>query len=323
MRVLVTEPIHESGLRFLRRHFEVIEGNTRNEAELCQQIEDCAGLLVRTAHITENIVAAGTALRCIAKHGVGVDNVDLNAATRRGIKVVNAPFSNCNAVAEHTLGFMLALLRQTSQVDTAVRQGRYEAVRAKIRLGELTGKTVGLVGFGRVPQRLAELLHPFRTAVMAYDPYVSERVFAEHQVRRCETLREVLEHADIVSIHVPLSVESRHLINAETLATMKQGAWLVDTARGGIVDEAAVVEALTSGALAGAAFDVFEQEPPEADNLLFSCEKTLLSPHAAALTAEALENMAVQAAENLTAVLQGREPTSCVNAKALATLHGA
>ncbi len=320
MRVLVTEPIHENGLILLRRHFTVIEANTRDEQALCELVGDCAGLLVRTAGISARVIAAGTALRCIAKHGVGVDNIDLEAATNRGIRVVNAPFSNCNAVAEHALGFMLALLRRTASADKAVREGTYAALRAGLSLGELTGKTVGLVGFGRIPQRLTELLGPFRVSILAYDPYASDQVFLDAGVRRCASLRELLERSDIVSVHVPLSDASRHLLNRDSLACLKPGAFLVDTARGGIVDEAAVVEALEHGTLAGAAFDVFEQEPPAADNPLLTCEKTLLSPHSAALTAEALENMAVQAAENLVAVLQGKEPSSCVNRAALALL---
>lgn len=318
MRVLVTESIHEKGVALLRDHFDVVLGDTQDQTVLRELARDCEGILVRTAKLDAAIMDAAPKLRCIAKHGVGVDNVDLDAATARGIKVVNAPFSNSNAVAEHCLGFMLAVLRQTVSADREIRSGNYAALRAGMQLAELTGKTVGLVGLGRVAQRLSELLGPFKTTILAFDPYAAPEAFAQTGARRCENLAELLAEADIVSIHVPLTESTKNLFSAATISAMKPGACLIDAARGGIVDEAAAVAALESGHLAGAAFDVFITEPPLPGNALVACGKTVLSPHSAALTAEALQNMAVQAAEGLIAVLHGQEPVSCVNKAALA-----
>ncbi|CAK7046532.1 MAG: D-3-phosphoglycerate dehydrogenase [Desulfovibrio sp.] len=318
MRVLVTETIHEKGMALLRENFDVVEGgNTHDEDTICALIHDCDAVLIRTAKITRRVIEAAPNLRCIAKHGVGVDNVDIVAASERGVAVVNAPFSNCNAVAEHCLGFMLAMLRQTVHADGEIRKGNYVALRAGTKLSELTGKSVGFVGVGRIAQRIVELLAPFAVRVLAYDPYATPETFAKIGARRCENLEAMLAEADIVTIHVPLTPETKNLFGAATLGSMKKGAYLVDAARGGIVDEKAAVAALESGHLAGAAFDVFVTEPPLQESTLVGCSKTLLSPHSAALTVEALENMAVQAAENLTAVLQNREPSSCVNKAAL------
>lgn len=318
MRVLVTETIHEKGMAYLRERFDVVEGgNTHDEDTICSLIGNCDAVLIRTAKITRRVIESAPGLKCIAKHGVGVDNVDIAAATERGVAVVNAPFSNCNAVAEHCLCFMLAMLKQTVHADAEMRKGNYVALRAGTKLSELTGKTVGFVGVGRIAQRIMELLSPFRVSLLAYDPYAGPEVFAKTGAKRFEVLEEMLAEADIVSIHVPLTAETKGLFGVDVIRKMKKGAYLVDAARGGIVEEAAVVATLESGHLAGAAFDVYVTEPPLQDNALVACPKTLLSPHSAALTVESLENMAVQAAENLTAVLENREPTSCVNKTAL------
>lgn len=319
MRILVTEDIHEKGLVLLRRDFDVVEGgNVHDEDAIKAMIADCDGVLIRTARITKRVMEAAPKLRCIAKHGVGVDNVDLPTATARGIAVVNAPYSNCNAVAEHCLGFMLAMLRQTVYADTEIRKGNYTTLRAETKTMELTGKTIGFVGIGRIARRIIELLGPFNMTVMAYDPYVEDDVFIKSAAKRRASLAELLASADIVSIHVPLTAETKGLFSEGSIRSMKKGAYLVDAARGGIVEERAVVAALESGHLAGAAFDVFETEPPLQDNALVNCSRTLLSPHAAALTAESLENMAVQAATNLRTVLLGGSQTSCIITEGLA-----
>ncbi|MDL2209923.1 hydroxyacid dehydrogenase [Desulfovibrio sp. OttesenSCG-928-O18] len=317
MRVLVTEPIHEKGIALLREHFEVVEGNTHDWDVIRDLAADCDGILVRTVKICREIISSAPKLKCIAVHGVGVDYVDIVAATERGIPVVNAPFSNSNAVAEYCLGAMLALLRQTASSDREVRTGDYAALRAAIQLGELRGKTVGLIGLGRIAQCIVPLLAPFKVRLLAYDPFAAPETFEKNNAERCETITDLLSIADIVTIHVPLTKATRDLISAETIKIMKPGSYIINAARGGIVNEEAVVDAIESGRLAGAAFDVFVTEPPQKDSPLLRCDKIILSPHSAALTAEARRNMAVQAAENLIAVLKGQQPTSCVNKDAL------
>lgn len=317
MRVLVTEAIHEQGLSLLREHFEVVEGNTQDWGITRDLARDCDGILVRTVKICREMIASAPKLKCIAVHGVGVDYVDIVAATERGIPVVNAPFSNSNAVAEYCLGAMLALLRQTANSDREVRSGSYAALRASIQLGELRGKTVGLIGLGRIAQRIVPLLAPFKLRLLAYDPFAAPETFEKNNAERCENIADLLANADIVTIHVPLTKATRDLLSSETIRLMKPGSYIINAARGGIVNEEAVVNAIESGHLAGAAFDVYATEPPQKDSPLLRCDKVLLSPHSAALTAEARRNMAVQAAENLIAVLKGQEPTSCVNKDAL------
>ena len=317
MRVLVTEPIHPKGIAVLETVAEVVQGNSKDPARIAESIRGCDAVLVRSARITADIMDASPGLRCIAKHGVGLDAIDVEAATARGIRVVNAPDSNANAVAEHTLALMLALLRDTAPLNAATRSGPYEAVRKAVLLTELTGKTVGFVGFGKIARRVREFLVPFRTRCLALDAYADDAVFRNADIARCKTLQDLLGQCDLVSIHAPLTPETRNLFNAESLAWMKKGSFLLNAARGGIVNEADLVAALGAGHLAGAASDVFSTEPPAADNALLGNAKVLLSPHCAALTREALENMAVHAAQGIAAVLRNEPWSAIVNATAL------
>ncbi len=312
MKVLVTEPIHEKGLEVLRST-AAISGPCGVERDaVMAAIADCDAVLVRTAVISASVMDAAPALKCIAKHGIGVDNIDVAAATARGIRVVNAPLSNLNAVAEHTLALMLAAMKALAVQDQAVRGGRYAAIRNGLKLAELTGKTVGLIGLGRIARRVAELLGPFRVRLLACDPFAAPDAFPASGATSVE-LDALLREADVVSVHVPLTESTRNLIGGEQLALMKPEAFLINAARGGIVDEAALAAALQAGKLAGAATDVFAREPPDPDNPLCACDTAILTPHAAALTAEALESMATQSATGVVEVLRGRKPTFPVN----------
>jgi D-3-phosphoglycerate dehydrogenase / 2-oxoglutarate reductase len=263
--------------------------------------------------VTAPIIEAGTRLRVVGRAGVGVDNIDVPAATRRGILVVNAPRGNIVAAAEHTIALLFALARWVPQADASVKRGEW--TRSKFVGTEIRGKTLGVIGLGNVGSEVAKRAHGLEMEVVAFDPVVA--------VERAElfnvglvTLPELLERADFVTVHVPLVDSNRNLIGAPELARMKPSARLVNTARGGIVDEAALHAALSSGRLAAAAADVFEAEPP-GENPLLSLPNFIATPHIAASTFEAQVSVAFDVAEEVAAVLAGDLPRFAVNAPAL------
>jgi D-3-phosphoglycerate dehydrogenase len=313
MKVLVTEPIHENGLAILGEVAEVVQAPDANPQTIKSLINDCDAVLIRSAKITADIMQNAPNLKCVAKHGIGVDNIDVAEASRRGIKVVNAPFSNVNAVAEHTLSFILSMLKDMPNLDRRIREEEYAPVRKSVKLGELRGKEIGFIGLGRIAKRVIELLRPFGVTIRAFDPYASKEVFETLDVEPIASIEALLPISDVVLIHVPLTPETKYLLNAERLALMKPGSMLVNSARGGIVEEKALVDALENGQLRFAATDVFESEPPSGDNPLFERRDIIFSPHCAALTAEALEAMATQSAAGVASVLRGEEPEFLVN----------
>jgi len=263
--------------------------------------------------VTAPVIEAGRKLRVVGRAGVGVDNIDVTAATRKGILVVNAPRGNIVAAAEHTMALLFALARWVPQADASVRRGEW--TRARFVGVEVRGKTLGVVGLGNVGSEVAKRAHGLEMDVIAYDPVVSvER--AELFNVALVTLGELLERADFVTVHVPLVESNRNLIGAAELARMKPTARLINTARGGIVDEAALLAALESGRLAGAAADVFEKEPP-GENRLFTLPNFIATPHIGASTAEAQVSVAFDVAEEVAAVLAGDLPRFAVNAPAL------
>ena len=313
-RILVADPLAEDGLERLRKAGEVTIVNKLPEAELILRIPDYDALVVRSeTRVTAPILDAGHRLRVVGRAGVGVDNIDVPAATRRGILVVNAPRGNIVAAAEHTIALLFALARWVPQADASVKRGEW--TRAKFIGTEVRGKTLGVIGLGNVGSEVAKRAHGLEMDVIAYDPVVSvER--AELFNVELVSLDELLERADFVTVHVPLVDANRNLIGAPQLASMKPTARLVNTARGGIVDEAALYEALESGALAAAAADVFESEPP-GENRLLTLSNFVATPHIAASTLEAQVSVAFDVAEEVAAVLAGDLPRFAVNAPAL------
>jgi len=313
-KILVADPLAEDGLDRLRRAGEVTVVSKLAEPDLVERIPAFDALVVRSeTRVTAPIIEAGARLRVIGRAGVGVDNIDVAAATRRGILVVNAPRGNIVAAAEHTMALLFALARWVPQADASVKRGEW--TRAKFLGTEIRGKTLGVVGLGNVGSEVAKRAHGVEMDVIAYDPVVSvER--AELFNVSLVTLEELLERADFVTLHVPLVEANRHLIGAAQLARMKPSARLVNAARGGIVDEAALAEALTSGRLAAAAADVFETEPP-GENPLLALPNFVATPHIAASTVEAQVSVAFDVAEEVAAVLAGDLPRFAVNAPAL------
>ncbi len=313
-RILVADPLAEDGLERLRRAGDVTVVSKLPEAELIEQIRDFDALVVRSeTRVTAPVIEAGNKLRVVGRAGVGVDNIDVPAATRRGILVVNAPRGNIVAAAEHTIALLFALARWVPQADASVKRGEW--TRSKFIGTEVRGKTLGVVGLGNVGSEVAKRAHGLEMDVIAFDPVVSTDRAELFNVELV-SLNELLERADFITVHVPLVESNRNLIGASELALMKATARLINAARGGIVDEAALCEALKSGQLAAAAADVFVKEPP-GDNPLLALPNFIATPHIGASTVEAQVSVAFDVAEEVAAVLAGDLPRFAVNAPAL------
>jgi D-3-phosphoglycerate dehydrogenase len=314
VRILVAEQIAPEGVALLRAQHDVDERQGLSPAELCEILAGYDALVVRSqVKVDAAVIAVGTRLQVIGRAGVGVDNVDLEAATRAGITVVNAPTGNTIAAAEHTLALLYGVARKIAAADASVRRGEWK--RTQFTGLELRGRTLGIVGLGKIGQAIAARARAMEMAVLASDPYVTAEQAAHHGVDLV-ALDELLARADVVSIHVPLSRATRGMIGAKQLARMKPGAILLNVARGGVVDETAVAAALTAGTLAGAGIDVFEHEPP-ADSPLLHAPNTLLTPHLGASTAEAQVAVAEEIADQVLDVLAGRSARYAVNAPLL------
>lgn len=312
-KVFISEQIHPDAVQLLAAHFEVVQGS--GTEHLAEEARGCAGMLVRVARVTREVMEALPELKIVAKHGIGVDTIDVQAATERGVLVVNAPTANIHAVAEHTAALILALLKNLVFLDHLTRTGGFEK-RNQYVLRELRGRAVGLVGFGRIARLVREKLSGFDARFLAYDPFLTPEQAAASGVELV-SLETLLEQSDVVTLHTPLTEEARHLIDARALARMKPTACLVNASRGPIVDEAALCEALSARRIAGAALDVFEAEPPAADSPLWGLENLIVSPHNAALTDAALRAMAMDSAQGIVDYLTGERPLHPVNASVL------
>ncbi len=314
MKVLVAESVAREGVDLLATQHEVDEriGCTRDE--LAALLPDYDALIVRSQiQVDAELIAAGTRLVVIGRAGVGVDNVDLDAATRAGITVVNAPTGNTIAAAEHTLALLYGVARKTAAADASVRRGEWK--RAQFTGRELRGRTLGIIGLGKIGQAIADRARAMEMVVVAVDPFVTAEQAAHHGVELLD-LDTLLARADIVTMHVPLTRATRGLIGREAIAKLKPGSIILNVARGGILDEAAVAEALASGHLAGAGIDVFEQEPPTGSPLL-DAPNTLLTPHLGASTEEAQVLVSEEVAAQVLDVLAGRSARYAVNAPLL------
>ena len=307
MRVLVREPIADPGVDLLRARFEV---DVDEESPLEEIIDRYDAIVVRSAtKLTADVIAKAERLKVIGRAGVGIDNVDVDAATRRGIVVANAPESTVVSAAEHTIGLIVALARNIPQAHAALKQGRWE--RARWGGVELDGKTLGIVGFGRIGQQVARRALALGMRVVACDPFVSEDRFRELGVEHAPTLDHVLGASDFLTLHSPLTDETTGLIGSEAIVKMRDGARLVNAARGSLVDEEALAEAIRSGKLAGAALDVFAEEPYAGP--LLELDDVIVTPHLAASTDEAQDRAGVIVAEQVAAALEGGVVATAVN----------
>jgi D-3-phosphoglycerate dehydrogenase len=307
-KVLVREPIAEAGIRLLRdRGFEV---DVDGDSNLTETIGAYDAIVVRSAtKVTAELIERADRLKVIGRAGVGIDNVDVGAATRRGIVVANAPESTVVSAAEHTIGLLVALTRNIPQAHAALKQGRWE--RKTYGGVELADKTLGVLGFGRIGQQVARRAAGLGMRVVAFDPFVSPERFRELGVERVETEDEVFRAADFITLHLPLTDETRGTIGAEAFAKMRDGVRLVNAARGELVDEAALLEALRSGKVGGAALDVFSEEPY--DGPLLELDSVVVTPHLAASTEEAQDRAGLIIAEQVAAALEGGLVSNAVN----------
>jgi D-3-phosphoglycerate dehydrogenase len=304
-KILVSDGLAEEGLRLLRTVGEVTVNPKITADELIAALPDYHALVVRSrTKVTAKVVEAGKNLIVIGRAGVGVDNIDVAAAAQRNLVVVNSPMAASVAVAEHTLGLLLALARLIPAADAAMKQGRWE--KTAFLGSELSGKTLGLLGLGRIGAMVAGRAVAFGMLVMAYDPYLTEHQISERNASP-ERFEDVLARSDYISLHLPLTKETQGLIGAAEFAKMKKGARLICAARGGVVDESALRAALDSDHLAGAALDVFAEEPPPPDSIAMH-PRVIATPHIGAQTAEAQARAGVAIAEEVVTVLQGKEP---------------
>jgi D-3-phosphoglycerate dehydrogenase len=304
---LIVQPIHEAGLDRLRDGgVAPRRASAPDMATVAREIAGCTAVITRNAGFDTTAVEAGTALRVIANHGVGMNRIDVARATALGIVVVNTPTANARSVAEHAIALILGLARQVIPGDAAVR-GCDWTLRYEGRMMELHGKVLGLAGFGTIGRMTAAIArHGFGMRPLVFSPGTPDAVLAEAGAARAPTLEALLEQSDVVSLHRPLRPDTRHMIDAAAIARMKPHALLVNTARGELVDTAALAAALRAGRIAGAASDVFAVEPPDASEPLMMAPNTILAPHIAGVTEEAMRETALQCAEQILDALGGR-----------------
>ena len=317
-KVLVTESIGDSGLQLLRdAGFDVELGAGWDKAELASRIAEFDGILIRSAtRLDSQLLARADNLKAVGRAGVGVDNVDVEAATKRGVVVANAPQSNVITAAEHTLAMLLALARKVPQAHRSLTGGKWE--RSRFSGVELYEKTLGVLGFGRVGQLVAQRASSFGMHVVAFDVYTAEERFRELGVERADSAEALYAQADFITIHLPVTAETENWLDAEAFSHMKDGVRVINVARGKLMVEEDLVAALDSGKVAGAALDVFREEPVT-ENALFGYPNVVVTPHLGASTAEATDRAGYQAAEQVVAALTGGVVTSAVNVPAIAT----
>jgi D-3-phosphoglycerate dehydrogenase / 2-oxoglutarate reductase len=303
-KVFIADSISQRGIDELTRD-GALEANVQtglSETDLAAAIPDFAALIVRSqTKVTAKILNAARKLRVVGRAGVGVDNVDVETATRRGVVVLNAPGANTISTAEHTFSLLLSLARNIARADATLKGGAWD--RKNLEGVELYNKTLGIIGMGRIGSELSRRAIAFGMRVVAFDPYLSASRARSLQVELVEDLDELLPLADFISLHTPLTAETRHILNAERFPKTKRGVRIINCARGGLIDEQALADAISNGHVAGAALDVFEMEPLPADSPLRKISKLVLTPHLGASTAEAQESVGIEIAQSIRAAL--------------------
>lgn len=312
MRVLVPEPLAEEGIRELRKEVKVDVLTDLDRQGFLDIIGEYDAVIVRSStRIDKEAIDRGWRLKVVGRAGIGLDNIDVEAATRRGLLVVNAPQSNIISAAEHSVALLLALARQIPAADASLRSGKWE--RSKFNGVELYGKTLGVVGLGRIGTLVAQRLAAFGMHLLVYDPYVTESRAANLGATLAADLDEVCRQADFITIHLPKTSETKGLIGSKQFAVMKPGVRIINAARGGIMDEQALIDAHERGIVAGAAIDVFDKEPPPADHPLFKVPEFVVTPHLGASTQEAQEKAGTSIAEQVLLALRGEFAPYAVN----------
>jgi D-3-phosphoglycerate dehydrogenase / 2-oxoglutarate reductase len=314
-KVLVKEKIGDSGIDLLREHFDVDLGVDWSDEQFLERIGDYDAVVIRSAtKMTAELIEKATRLKAIGRAGVGVDNVDVPAATKRGIVVANAPESNVVTAAEHTMALLLALARNVPQAYASLTAGKWE--RSKFSGVELYEKTLGILGFGRIGQLVAQRARGFGMRVLAFDPFVSAERYRDLGVEKAASPEDIYAQADFITIHLPKTPETEGFLNAEAFAKMRDGVRVLNVARGGLIDEVALQDALDSGKVGGAALDVFPSEPMT-ESPLFAYPNVVVTPHLGASTAEATDRAGYQSAEQVVAALTGGVVSTAVNIPAI------
>ena len=321
-KVLLVEPIHESGVKILKAAgLEVLDSPSTDTETLSELVSgDVFGIIVRTSKLEGKVLEAGKALRIIGRHGIGYNNIDLDAADKLNIVISNVPDANAYSVAEYVIATVLLLSRKLIQGDAALRVGKMAQPGAslpglvkKFSLGgnELPERTLGIVGLGKIGMQVANMAGALLgMTILGYDPYQKASNLAFEKV---DDVREIFRRADFVTLHTPATAETENLVNADMLTLMKPGAYLINAARGELIDEKALADALTAGKIAGAALDVFREEPPSLSNPLFGAPNLLLTPHVAGATDEAVARLAIGAAQAVADLFLGKKPANIVN----------
>lgn len=311
--VLVTEalPYFEKEKSILAGYATVKLAKSTAEDNLCSEVEDADVIMVGLAKITRKVIKSAKKLKGIVRYGIGVDNIDLNAATERRISVANVPDYCIGTVADHTFALLLALSRNVIKADKRVKEGKW-GLAPELKGVDLEGKVYGIVGLGRIGRAVAFRAKGFGMKVVAYDPYVDKNKASELGVE-IVGLDTLLKSSDFISIHVPLTNETRAMIGEKELRLMKKTAYLINVARGPVIDEKALIKALKECWIAGAGLDVLEKEPPDPDNPLLKLDNVVVSPHIAAFTEEAFYRLEMIAVKETIRILQGKLPTNLVN----------
>lgn len=314
-KIVVTEPIDKSGIELMKKEADVIYLPEMPGQKLMDVIGDAQALVVRVVKIDKAVIEAGEQLLVIAKHGVGYDNIDVETATKRKIVVVSTPAANAESVIEHNIGFMISLSKKINAVDRALRTGNFKN-RELFTGVEMDGKTLGIIGLGRIGQGIAEKCKlAFNMDVLVYDPYATKDRIERGGFKKIEKLDGLLGAADYVVICVPLTDETTNLIRGRELNLMKPTSYLINSSRGGIIDEAALYQFLSRGRIAGAAIDTFKEEPPTPKNPLLSLDNFIATPHTAGVTDESMKRIAATLADDVLRVLRGQRPQFPVNAQ--------
>jgi len=322
-RILLVERIHPAGEALLESEAHVVQPEPQKGIGMMDIIGDCDGIVVRSTKITRQVLEAAPRLRMIGRHGVGYDTIDVTAATEMNIPVVYTPAANTESVAEIALGFMICLGRKLVQAHVAMQSEQLlsdtftlpvMSQKKGLANADLRGKVLGVIGVGRIGSSVSrKVIAAFQMRVLGYDPYVDASILAGYGVQKVDKLEDMLPQCDFVTIHCPGGEETRHMIDEHTLSLMKPGAYLLNTARGSVVHEAALIRALQAGRIAGAAMDVFDPEPPQAGNPLLHMDNVIVTPHYCAMTEESLYNMATMAAQGVLDGLKGKRPEYLVN----------
>ena len=319
MKVLVSDKMSQNGIDVLDAAdgIQVVYKTNLSPEDLIKELQDTDALIIRSStKVTKDVFAAVNKLKIIGRAGIGVDNIDCTTATERGVIVVNTPSGNATTTAEHAIAMLMALSRHIPQADKSMHLGKWE--KSKFTGIEVTGKTLGVFGYGNIGKIVADRAQGLKMRVIVFDPFLTAEVAAKNGVELVSK-EELFERADYITAHVPLNDSTRNLINKKTIETMKTGVRIINCARGGIVNEADLIDGLNSDKIAGAAIDVFEEEPPPEDNPLLKHERVICTPHLGASTAEAQVNVAVQVAEQIRDYLLTGEIRNGINCPSISS----